>query len=307
MATIPASVLHWASAAAAGGAPVESVSGLRSGGSPWMLRFAGGRGGPVSAAVLRFAPVDDDEARAAFDVEACSLEIAAAHGIPAPRVIALDLDGAEADALALLLTVVEGTSRIAMTPIPGRLRAFGAACAAINRIPAPAAEPRLPYRTRPIAGVDFAAVRRARGTKGLVADAEQAVADLPVPDAERVFVHGDLWQGNTMWAGGRLSAVLDWDCSGVGSYGVDLGSARCDAAVMYGPEFAADVLAGWQEASGRPAEHVAYWDVVAALSTPPQMAEFVEPIQGQGRTDLDQPVLAERRDAFLRAALDQLI
>jgi aminoglycoside phosphotransferase (APT) family kinase protein len=192
-----------------------------------------------------------------------------------------------------------------MKPIPGRLRAFGAACAAINSIPAPA-EPRLPHRIRPISGVDFAAVRRARGTKGLVADAEQAVAELPVPDAERVFVHGDLWQGNTLWVGDELSALVDWDCSGVGSYGVDLGSARCDAAVMYGPEFAADVLAGWQEGSGRAAEDVAYWDVVAALSTPPAMAEFVPPIQGQGRTDLDQPILAERRDAFLRAALDKL-
>jgi DNA-binding transcriptional MocR family regulator len=34
------------------------------------------------------------------------------------------------------------------------------------------------------------------------------------------------------------------------------------------------------------------------------MAEFVPPIQCQGRTDLEQPVLAERR-AFLQAALDQ--
>lgn len=303
--------MQWASRAVAGGAPVESVTGLLSGDSPWLLRFAGhgksqGPGnGSNPAAVLRFAPLDDDSARAGFDVEACALDVAAAHGIPAPRLIALDLDGTAAGALAILLSVVDGTSRIPMKPIPGRLRAFGAACAAINSIPAPA-EPRLPHRIRPISGVDFAAVRRARGTKGLVADAEQAVAELPVPDAERVFVHGDLWQGNTLWVGDELSALVDWDCSGVGSYGVDLGSARCDAAVMYGPEFAADVLAGWQEGSGRAAEDVAYWDVVAALSTPPAMAEFVPPIQGQGRTDLDQPILAERRDAFLRAALDKL-
>jgi len=284
---------------------VESVTGLYHGGSPWLLRFAGGGPGAVPAAVLRVAPVDDVKARASFEVEACSLDIAAAHGVPAPRLIALDLAGTEAGAVAILVTVAEGTSRIPVRPVPGRLQAFGAACAAINRIPAPADE-RLPRRVRPISMVDFAAVRRERGTAGLVADAEQAIAALPVPDEERVFVHGDLWQGNTLWAGDRLSAVVDWDCSGTGSYGVDLGSARCDAAVMYGPECAADVLDGWQRATGQAAENVAYWDVVAALSTPPEMAEFVPPIHGQGRTDLEQPVLAQRRDAFLRAALDRL-
>lgn len=305
MAPIPDSVVRWASALAAGGGRVESITGLRSGGSPWLLRFAGGGQGPASAAVLRVASVDDMEARACFEVEACALDVATAHGVPAPRLIALDLAGTEAGAMAILVTMAEGTSRIPARPVPGRLQAFGAACAAINRVPAPADE-RLPYRVRPISIVDFAAVRRERGTTGLVADAEQAIAELPVPDQKRVFVHGDLWQGNTLWTDDRVSAVVDWDCSGTGPYGVDLGSARCDAAIMHGPEFAEDVLDGWQRETGQAAENVAYWDVVAALSTPPEMTEFVPPIQGQGRIDLEQPILAERRDAFLRAALDQL-
>jgi hypothetical protein len=36
------------------------------------------------------------------------------------------------------------------------------------------------------------------------------------------------------------------------------------------------------------------------------MAEFIPAMHGQGRTDLDQPTLARRRDEFLRAALDLL-
>jgi aminoglycoside phosphotransferase (APT) family kinase protein len=107
-------------------------------------------------------------------------------------------------------------------------------------------------------------------------------------------------------AGGHAHGLVDWDCAGAGPPGVDLGSLRCDAAVCFGLEAAADVLAGWEELAGRPAADVAHWDVVAALSTPPDMGWFVGAIAGQGRPDLSQDVLVRRRDAFLRAALGRL-
>jgi aminoglycoside phosphotransferase (APT) family kinase protein len=47
------------------------------------------------------------------------------------------------------------------------------------------------------------------------------------PDDRRLgLVYGDLWSGNTLWDEGRLAAVLDWDCAGVGPADIDLGSAR---------------------------------------------------------------------------------
>jgi hypothetical protein len=51
---------------------------------------------------------------------------------------------------------------------------------------------------------------------------------------------------------------------------------------------------------------VAYWDLVAALTTPPDMGWFVDAVRDQGRTDLDQPTMLARRDAFLEAALARL-
>lgn len=81
-------------------------------------------------------------------------------------------------------------------------------------------------------------------------------------------MHGDLWQGNLMWDGDALTGLLDWDMAGVGHYGVDLCSLRLDAALMFGPEAAAPVLAGWERATGGPAQDVAYWDAVAALNQP---------------------------------------
>ena len=41
-----------------------------------------------------------------------------------------------------------------------------------------------------------------------------APARAPEPTA---FVRGDLWQANTLWAGDRLTGIIDWDCAGTGA------------------------------------------------------------------------------------------
>jgi hypothetical protein len=68
------------------------------------------------------------------------------------------------------------------------------------------------------------------------------------------------------------------------------------------------VLAGWQQAAGRPAEHVAYWDAAAALCTVGDMSYCLpgDMLGEVGRPDLNAALLTARRDAFLAAALDEL-
>jgi aminoglycoside phosphotransferase (APT) family kinase protein len=204
--------------------------------------------------------------------------------------------------LAELLT---GSSLIPATRPVVRLRALGAAAAALHAIPL-APSPALPRRDQPIAGVDFAALRREAAPDPLLLAAEQRLASHRPTAVGEVFVHGDLWQGNALWNGDTLVGLIDWDCAGAGPAGVDLGSLRSDAAFSFGLDAADDVLHGWQEAAGRPAEDVAYWDVVAALSSPPDLGWFVGAYAGQGRPDLSRPLMIQRRDAFLRAALDRL-
>jgi aminoglycoside phosphotransferase (APT) family kinase protein len=119
-------------------------------------------------------------------------------------------------------------------------------------------------------------------------------------------VHGDLWQGNTLWTGDVLTGVLDWDCAGVGLPGIDVGSLRCDAAVTRGADAADAALAGWETAAGRTLDDVPYWDLVGGLATPPDMGWFAAANHDQGRTDLSPATMVARRDAFLRAALDRL-
>lgn len=308
MNTPPPAALAWAAATA--GAAITSATGLRDGGSPWLLTLADG-----DRLVLR---TGTPAAAHEFATEAAALRLAAEHGLPAPGLRGHrtgagaggeDRTGdrsapGEFDGPLTLTTVLPGASRIPARATAARLRALGAAAAASHAIPlAPARD--LPARQRPIAVEDFAAMRRAYGSVPLLERAERAVAALPMPDAEPVFVHGDLWQGNVLFDGDRVTGVVDWDCAGAGPYGVDLGSLRCDAALHFGPAAPDEVLAGWESAAGRtPAPGtVAYWDAVAALSTPPAAAAWLPSFAGQGRTDLTGAVVDARRDAFLRGAL----
>jgi thiamine kinase-like enzyme len=112
--------------------------------------------------------------------------------------------------------------------------------------------------------------------------------------------------GNTLWNSEALVAVIDWDCAGRGPAGVDLGSARLDAATAYGSGAEDDVLHGWEQEAGRRADDVALWDVVACLCTPPDMGWFTTAIQQQGRPDVTPELLIDRRDAFLEHALTVL-
>jgi aminoglycoside phosphotransferase (APT) family kinase protein len=117
-----------------------------------------------------------------------------------------------------------------------------------------------------LADVDFAAMRRAAGSSPLLEAAAERLTQVPMPQAETVFVHGDLWQGNTLWTGQRCVGMVDWDAAGMGHPGIDLGTPRLDAAIMFGLPAAAEILEGWQRATGQEADATAYWDLVAALT-----------------------------------------
>jgi aminoglycoside phosphotransferase (APT) family kinase protein len=291
-----AEALDWVSAVL--GTNITVLRGLRQGGSPWLLR-AGDR-----EVVLRVTRAGQ-AAETATEVAAMT-HVARVAGAVLPVAELLGYDLAERTGYGLVLTAcVPGTSVIPPEPDPERLRALGAAAARISSVeltPAPA----LPVRRRPIEAEDFAGMRREQGASDLLRAAEAAVAAAWPDDGRPGLVHGDLWYGNTLWDNGRLTAVLDWDCAGVGPAGIDLGSLRCDAAWCHGAEAAGHILRGWEAEAGRPASDVPYWDAVAALASPPDMGWFPVSMALQGRPDLTREVMLERRDAFLDAALSRL-
>ena len=282
--------------AAVRGEQLISMTGLREGGPPWLMRY--GASGSTGSAVVRVATLEEAGTQKR---EARAMAVARAAGVPAPAVIAARADDAAA---LLLIEYVDGSSHQPVEPDLARLETLGRVAARISKADPGSAE--LPAVRRPVPDVDFDELRAQARPQPLLAAAQRRVAALE-PDDPVGFVHGDLWAGNTLWRGATLAAVIDWDCAGLGPAGVDIGSLRCDAAMCYGLEAADHVLGGWQREARRPARSLAYWDAVAALCTPPDIDWFAGAIADMnGRPDLTKELLRQRRDAFLADALERL-
>jgi aminoglycoside phosphotransferase (APT) family kinase protein len=168
-------VLRWAAQVVGVGASVVDVQGLRAGAGPWRLGID--HRGKAIEAVLR---VGDTSSRQLLATEAAALRFAEAHQLAAPRPLAVDLDGAAAGVPVLLMTVLAGSSTIPAVASTARLRALGAAAAALHAV-VTSPRPGLPLRVRPLADVDFAAERRATGSSPLLEAAEERVREVAVP------------------------------------------------------------------------------------------------------------------------------
>ena len=292
--------LAWAARTVAPGATVVGARPIGGAIGPWVLDI---RDAEVGAVVLRVAEPGNAHARRRFGVESTALRLAEQHGIRAPRLIGADFDGEPSSQLKILSTFLPGTSTVPVVATRERLVLLGRATAALSGVNVTGGE--LPVRVRPLSDMDFAA-RRADGDSTPLLDAGQRyVSAMPDLTDEHVLVHGDCWQGNMLWCDDEFGGFVDWDVAGTGPPGVDLGSLRCDVAMYFGLSAVEPVYEGWQAVMGEPLEILAYWDVVAALSTPTDLSEWMPVITGQGRDDLDVRTITERRDEFLESALDR--
>lgn len=274
----------WVEAQLGSRTAVAAIRSLHDGESPWWIDLTA-PGGSTFSAVLRTPSSRISPGQIATNVAA--LTVAEKHGLPAPRLLAADLEMP-----ASLETVLPGTSTWPAAPSAELLRGAGAAVARVHTVIL-ASRPLLPFRPRPIAVDDFAADRRAGRvpTTPLLRLADERVQAIKPADGTNVFVHGDVWPGNTLVTGGRVHALIDWKTAGVGNPGVDLGELRKQVAISYGDAAAEHVRQGWERASGARATEIPYWDAVAALNTP---------------TRSYSRQATRRRDDFLRAAIARL-
>jgi aminoglycoside phosphotransferase (APT) family kinase protein len=329
-----APMLLWAAEQVGSGAEVVNVQKVKKRG-PWLVDF--NYRGQTLQTVLK---AGSREQRVEFVNESAGLTFSESHGLPAPRLIAADLE-ANDGTVALLMTKMDGSGVIPRTRSPKHLRAVGATAARLHQIPL---EPRddLPLRLRHTPWVDFSEERMwalkyqsagdanedvlnemltehpgwereearrvlsSTTTTPVMRIADERLRELAPPEAETVFVHGDLWQGNTMWTTSELVGFVDWEGAGAGYYGVDLGCLRWDATLLFGSDAADEILVGWEEAMGQEAELVAYWDLVSALNTPADIGALLSPYSRVGRDDLDAETLTSRHEAFLTTTLEQL-
>jgi aminoglycoside phosphotransferase (APT) family kinase protein len=286
-------VTRWAADAVGAGARVVLLRALHDNQGPWRLRIE--HGGGATDAVLR-TPSPRGINASMVATGAAALEAAEQHALPAPRLIAADLEGDAAGTPATLETLVPGTTAWPAPWSVERLRGAGAALARVHAV-GMAPQKHLPFRPRPIAVDHFALLRRkgSMTTTPLLHAADEVINTHGRPPGEPVFVHGDVWPGNVIWTGDTDAVLIDWKTAGVGAPGVDLGGLRNQVAIMFGPDASTHVLEGWEQATGTKARDVDYWDAVAALNTRTELDD-VDGIVGA----------TDRRNAFLHRALANL-
>lgn len=105
---------------------------------------------------------------------------------------------------------------------------------------------------------------------GLWEEAFQVCASTP-PPTEEGFIHRDYHPGNTLWVGGDLSGILDWQRGTWGPVAIDISHMRVNLARMGHPELADQYTTAYKAMTGRDLSELAYWDVVDAVDLMPEM------------------------------------
>ncbi|WP_329403219.1 aminoglycoside phosphotransferase family protein [Streptomyces virginiae] len=150
--------------------------------------------------------------------------------------------GALREPVALARDLARFVAAMRSITLPGAPKAYRGGSLALLDAPTRAAIEQL--RRIPEEGVDCDAVA------AVWEDALRA----PDPDGPPVWLHADLTPGNLLVAGGRLSSVIDFGCTGVGDPACDLFPAwnllPADARAVFRAELGVDD-ATWRRGRGR--------------------------------------------------------
>jgi Ser/Thr protein kinase RdoA (MazF antagonist) len=212
------------------------------------LRLADGRRVVLRRWTWRFV-LDDEPVVAQREVDA--LALAAAAGLPAPRVVAADVTGDD---------VGDGVPALVMTWLPGRavavpdLRALAAGAAAIHEVGADGF-PHAFFRwcVGALSGPPPGAGRPDLWERALVA------REALLPAYGERLIHRDYHPGNVLWTRGALCGVVDWPNACRGPWECDVATCRRNLSRLAGRDVADDFLDAYRALTGR--AYDPYWDL----------------------------------------------
>jgi aminoglycoside phosphotransferase (APT) family kinase protein len=117
------------------------------------------------------------------------------------------------------------------------------------------------------------------------------------------FIHRDFQHFNLLWSRGRLTGVVDWGDAASGPPGIDAGHCRLNLAVLFGAEQAERFRTAYEARAGRRVDP--WWDLYAMASYDDSWPEFI-PIQVNGRAPVDTAGMTGRVEDFIDATLRRL-
>ena len=289
----PARAIEWARKAIGPSARVVSVGALTGGTSHGNHAIVMETATTDVEVVLRrwVRPdweISDPEYSAAR--EAANYGLLDGTSVAAPRILAADTDAWECDVPALLLTRARGRRVTSEELIRSPQPLAEAIYSLHSSVVSDAARSLLPYSpfTEPseVAAPAWSANRDAwhRAVE---------LAAVPIPDAA-VFIHRDFHQGNTLWTGESVSAIVDWTTASWGPPSVDLCHMRVNLVLAAGLDTADAFADAYRSVAGSDRLNP-LWDLKMAV-------DFIPDFRADGAST---PEL-RRLDEFVLTALSGL-
>ena len=256
----PAPTLAWAEQRAGNGMQTTSVAWLAGGSSHanHAITLTDAHGTVRELVLRRWVRPDWQTTDPEFTPqrEIAALTLLANADVPAPRLVAADVDAASCDVPALLETRVPGHPPRRPADLDGFCRQLAAVLPSIHAVEGRAGTIVPSFR----AYVDVHATAPPPwAPSDIWRHAWEVLAQSP-PPSPACFIHRDYHPDNTLWIEDQLTAVVDWTYASLGPVGVDLGHMRWNLVLDYGPDAAERFLRHHAELAGT-APHQPYWDI----------------------------------------------
>jgi len=230
--------------------------------------------------------------------EARVLELLAATDVPAPELVAVDLDGSVCDVPAVLMARLPGRVLLDANEL---LAGFPQLAATLARIHAVDARSRVqPYE------LYYDPARIEPPPWSAYRDAWAKAIDLacgPAPAVAPCFIHRDFHPSNVLWRRGRLTGVVDWLSASWGPPLVDVAHCRLNLVALHGVEAAGAFLDAYRAVAG-PVEYHPYWDVTATIDSGRRLDP--KPFEGWGAHAPTEAQVRRRIDAHIVQAVARL-
>jgi aminoglycoside phosphotransferase (APT) family kinase protein len=284
--TPPREAIEWALRAMGGDARFSSVEPLGGGQSHanHVLRVDAA-GSTVEVVLRRWVRTDWQEIDPDFSPaqEAATYGLLASSAVPAPRLLAADVEGRDCDVPAILLTRAAGVRAVRPADRRSFLAQLATALPLVHGVDPERARRTVPGYRPYYVRADLRVPAWARQPAAWERAIE--IATGPHPDGPAAFIHRDYHPGNTLWAAGTLTAIVDWTTASWGAPSVDLAHMRANLAISFGVEAADAFLAAYRGLVSRTVAHDPYWDLRVAVDFLPDLPADERPGAKVARLD----------------------
>jgi aminoglycoside phosphotransferase (APT) family kinase protein len=233
--------------------------------------------------------------------EARSLQHAERAGLPAPRLLAVDADGAHCGVPATVVTKLTGAVVLEPADRKDWLAGLAKAAAQIHRVDAAG----FPWKYRryndgvPLSVPAWSTQPHAWRT------AIDVVRSAP-PSYTESFIHRDYHPSNVLWESGALTGVVDWVNGCRGPAGIDVAWCRHNLANLHGVEVADQFLSAYLAEAGREFKYDPYWDLMSVVELLPGPPSMYEGWRASGIANISSAVMRERVDAYVLSVVSRL-